>query len=271
MAAFPNKNHASRASGFTLLEMLVVILIIVVLMGIVFRLARVSTGAGASSDTTARLEALKAALEEFYAEYGMYPPVAVDNGVQGLTFSYPARLPADISGSAGSYFSWGLLSFLKNRAEVIYKGGSQEVRENTALYKSGSPWANGYNKVLSNGLRTMDDVKQCTTERDRIFLNRIEPFLSKAKVFSDTSRKGKEGADRNIWITSYYAHDGWDRDYIYISRPPYQSYSLLSRGADGRPTDEELKKGYDPLDPDLEIDGVRVNKDNIYGNIGDSK
>lgn len=254
MAVFQKKRHSPRASGFTLIEMLVVILIIVVLMGIVFRLARVSTGAGAASDTTARLEAMKAALEEFYAEYGMYPPVQEENGVQSLSFSYPAKLPGDIAAGQSGFFSWGLLSFLQNRAEVIRKGADKEVRENASLYKDNTEWSRGDNRVLSNGLRTEEDAKSCTTERDRIFLNRISPFLSKAKMGYETYRRKD---NKNIWITYSYVHDGWRRDFIYVSKPPYQSYALFSRGPDG-----DYNKN-DPLNPD-----DPKNKDNIYGNAG---
>ena len=256
MAFLPRKKHVRRDSGFTLIEMLVVILIIIVLMGIVFRLAHVSTGAGANSDTMARIEAMKAALEEFYAEYGMYPPVPENSGSQSMTFSYPAKLPADIAAAQSGYFTWGLLSFLKNRAEVIYDGASKEVRENAALYKDKTAWADGDNRILSNGLRSEEDVKSCTTERDRIFLNRIDPFLKKAKVFSDTARQKD---NKNVWITTWHVWDGWNRDLVYISKPPYQSYALFSKGPDG-----EYSKN-DPLNRE-----EPKNKDNVYGNAGEN-
>ncbi len=251
MAAFPKNKTASRASGFTLIEMLVVILIIIVLMGIVFRLAKVSTTAGAASATTARLESLKAAIEEYYAEYGMYPPVEEKDGVQPISFTYPARLPSDITSSSGDVFTWGLLSFLKNRAALV--AANAEVRENASLFKSGTAWADAYNKVQTGAL----DPDSCTSARDRAFLNRISPFLKKAGVGSDTNRRKD---NKNIWITTVYAHDAWYREWVYISKPPYQSYALFSKGADGK-----YDKN-DPLNPEVE-----VNRDNIYGNIGDSK
>ena len=54
-----------RRAGFTLVEMLVVIVIILVLMGVVFKMTRPSASKQAEAETVAKLERLKAALEEF--------------------------------------------------------------------------------------------------------------------------------------------------------------------------------------------------------------
>jgi len=271
MNVFPMKKKACRTSGFTLIEMLVVILIVIVLMGIVFRLSKVSSNAGAASSTTARLEALKAAVEEYYAEYGMYPPVAEEDGVQPIGFRYPYRLPSDTSSRATDLFKWGLLSFLKNRKALV---GATDIATNDELFKPGSEWEKGHNKPSGRGGLHGQELENWPSARDVVFLNRIDPFLKKAGVWSDTSRRKN---DKNRWDTTISAQDAWYNEWVYISKPPYQSYALFSRGADGRPTNDELKalaksgKVYDPWDLDFTIGGAFVNKDNIYGNVGDSK
>ena len=64
-----------RRKGFTLIELLIVTVVIVTLMGVVFRLAGVGTGARAKNVTVARLQKIENALSGYYAAYGSYPPV----------------------------------------------------------------------------------------------------------------------------------------------------------------------------------------------------
>ncbi len=64
-----------QSSGFTLIELLIVTVVIVTLMGIVFRLAGVGSDSRAKSKTQARLQRLENAVSGYYAAYGSYPPV----------------------------------------------------------------------------------------------------------------------------------------------------------------------------------------------------
>ena len=84
-----------KKNGFTLIELLVVTVVIVTLMGVVFRLAGVGGDSRAKSKTLARMQRIENAISGYYAAYGSYPPVplqgrsrniniAVDShGVQG--------------------------------------------------------------------------------------------------------------------------------------------------------------------------------------------
>ncbi len=91
------KRLKSRDRGFTLIELLIVTVVIVTLMGIVFRLAGVGGDSRAQSKTLSRLQRVENALSGYYAAYGSYPPVPLqgrsrsidvkvdENGVQGGT------------------------------------------------------------------------------------------------------------------------------------------------------------------------------------------
>lgn len=65
----------TRKSGFTLVELLVVTVVIVTLMGVVFRLAGVGGDSRAKAMTIERMQRIENALSGYYAAYGSYPPV----------------------------------------------------------------------------------------------------------------------------------------------------------------------------------------------------
>lgn len=65
----------SRKTGFTLIELLIVTVVIVTLMGIVFRLAGLGGSARAKNVTISRLQRVENALSGYYAAFGSYPPV----------------------------------------------------------------------------------------------------------------------------------------------------------------------------------------------------
>ena len=62
--------------GFTLVELLIVVVIIVTLMAITFRLAGVASDSSARNVTINRMQRLENALNGYYAAFGSYPPVA---------------------------------------------------------------------------------------------------------------------------------------------------------------------------------------------------
>ena len=131
-----------KRNGFTIIEMLVVVIVIAILSGLVFKLI----GAGGSSSDRAKarrqVEALANACEEYRAEYGSYPPVpkSYDPGTgrwyQPVTYSYPENAEKWTGGSASSLanqlrdiprtnleeeghhvFQFGVLPFLVPRIE----------------------------------------------------------------------------------------------------------------------------------------------------------
>ena len=64
-----------KSRGFTLIELLIVTVVIVTLMGIVFRLAGSGGESKARATTISRLQKLANALSGYYAAFGSYPPV----------------------------------------------------------------------------------------------------------------------------------------------------------------------------------------------------
>ena len=79
--------------GFTLVEMLIVVVVLVTLMTMTFRLSSLGGDSWRRNQTIARLQRLENCLSGYYAAFGTYPPVKlhgsrnpwvkVQNGVQG--------------------------------------------------------------------------------------------------------------------------------------------------------------------------------------------
>ena len=70
--------------GFTLIELLVVTVVIVTLMGIVFRLAGMGSESRARAITIKRMQRLENCLSGYYAAYGSYPPVPLQNASRSI-------------------------------------------------------------------------------------------------------------------------------------------------------------------------------------------
>ncbi len=95
--------------GFTLIELLIVTVVIVTLMGIVFRLAGMGGGSAARAKTVSRMQRIENALSGYYAAYGSYPPVHV-HGTRDIyteVDEYGIQDPDNIGGGNRSNFSKG--------------------------------------------------------------------------------------------------------------------------------------------------------------------
>ena len=72
--------------GFTLVELLIVVVVIVTLMAISFRIGRAGESAEAHSKTVNRMQKLENCLSGYYAAYGSYPPVSL-HGDRDYTYN----------------------------------------------------------------------------------------------------------------------------------------------------------------------------------------
>lgn len=66
-----------KRSGFTLIEMLIVVAVLITLMSMVFRLSSIGGDTTRRNNTVARLQRLENCLSGYYAAFGTYPPVAL--------------------------------------------------------------------------------------------------------------------------------------------------------------------------------------------------
>lgn len=247
-------NTASK-SGFTLLEMLIVIVVIIILMGVVFKLSKGAMVNAERSKEVARVLKLKALVEEFHAEYGIYPPVPEYDGVQPVNFK--GALPesgADLNYYISHYgdglcFKFGLMSFFVDRTKYCSYTFSPSVG-GAANPKAREAWEMFNDKI--NGMELPDP-----SPKDKAFIKRVKPILDTIGI---STPEGGFPYDADGHTTGFDTEvfDLWSHEYVYISEPPYTSYILFSPGPDG---------AYDKKAP--EDRSKPANKDNVYAELGD--
>jgi prepilin-type N-terminal cleavage/methylation domain-containing protein len=208
--------------GFTLLEMLVVVVIIAILAGLVFYLIKGAGARMARAQTVVHVQKVRSALEEFFAEYGQYPPVQVYNtaadaniidgavvGEQLFRYEYATtnglmayalmgngqwdvaygRLKGTLKDNRDfPVFRFGLMSYLVPRYEGYAKNAySTDFAE---LFTANTQWTNAAsgNYVPDSG---PDANKPMDQPRDRRACRRWEPILFDPNItYSDEQQRG---------------------------------------------------------------------------------
>jgi prepilin-type N-terminal cleavage/methylation domain-containing protein len=240
----PSRPLRRRRGGFTLIEMLVVVLIMALLMGLLVRHMRNADDRARRAATTKTIEQVSAALEEFFAEYGQYPPVPIyaGDGCQPVYFEFPMQyLPPDprapLSGTPHlthpiinstncinptpeqRLFTLGLVSFLVPRYETVMKNSSLYF---TTLDKFTT--GAGINKNAQWIFHTPSLGDQ---PRDLAAIARWTPFLDGVRQSGSWMRTnttvGVQWLNQGFTIT-----DAWGAPLRYESVPPHQSYKLWS-------------------------------------------
>ena len=264
------KRKSNRHGGFTLIEIMVVILVIILLAGMVFKLMGVVGAKNEEANTKAVLQKLANALEEYRAIYGKYPPVYNYPGLgQPIRYEYAnakyleaevgpefaqtlknASKDKDIWGEGGRLYTFGLLSYFvprykghADRSPAIFVGGEPDDP------KTASDESDTYNKD-----RTINQWETHNVRRSR---ERMSQFDLQENI--DSARKilthldGALNADGSVssygiigggWIgcmyndipyhnDHLYVLDGWKREPRYQSNPPHDTYKLWSVGPDG--------------------------------------
>jgi prepilin-type N-terminal cleavage/methylation domain-containing protein len=245
-APTPSRPLRRRRGGFTLIEMLVVVLIMALLMGLLVRHMRNADDRANRAATENTIEKVKAAIEEFFAEYGQYPPVpfykeAGDVRRQPIYFEFPMQYttppypPEMVPLSGTQYigaedlnplsdpdltqrlFTLGLVSFLVPRyGTVIDK----------------SPWfaANPSGFSDPNEQWMFHTPSADDQPRDLAAIARWAPFLEgviqpapEADMTHFNALLGRTWINQGLTIK-----DAWGAPLRYESVPPHQSYKLWS-------------------------------------------
>jgi prepilin-type N-terminal cleavage/methylation domain-containing protein len=201
-----------KRESFTLIEMLVVIAVIAILAGIAFKMIQIAKRNADRAATIAKLEKVAHALNEYKAEYGIYPPVSpgvckVHSGCSVCyqyenTNAQPAWLCqnylVDNPGGA-NLFDMGLVSYLV-------------ARDKGAIYHTDAPeW------VGDSG-------------RDKAAKERWGVFMEGVTATYGVTNWVQGTPYGNVYDT---IQDSWLNVIKYESDPPYLSYRLWSKGPDG--------------------------------------
>lgn len=244
-----------KRNGFTLIEMLVVVVIIAILAGIVFRL--IGAG-GASSDraiTRYRVEQLANAIEEYRAEYGKYPPVSKNtSGAQPMAYDYPlqgeywAKNASSLANTLHNIkstelgnnvvFGFGLMSYLVPRVEGRAENAEAVLFEKNKNFQSTEHHWLSQNTYRGRDKDAKDDGiknKDCPVKdssRDKRFADRARPYLKDILSEGHLSVHTHNGESWTNTITT--VRDAWDHDLHYKSDPPYDSFRVWSDGPDGK-------------------------------------
>lgn len=266
------RQNPARRAGFTLIEMLVVVIIIAILAGMVLGLSKISSIWTQKSKTNTTLGKVRSAIEQYNAEYGKYPPVPVykgigqpffyefpkSNGMNQFAFDWltvPSGVPASPPGHVWSspdtaVFTFGLMSFLISRYnerkldQVMTLWSDLFSLKQWTLYNLG---------IMENGVLTCKDQP-----------NDTRAIKLWAADISDVCWEGTSGApqvpkcpERKKILLGYPVRgwtnsvitvlDAWNHELNYQSLEPYQSYRLWSNGPDGvsgTPDDLSTGPGY---------------------------
>lgn len=256
--------------GFTLLEMLVVVLIIVLLAGLVFRMVGAIGKSNDIAETRAKIEKVSHALEEFKAIYGKYPPVPFYHGSQRTGYEFPTEITwgenseqmaqrvvdngrgtlSDWGGNCTVY-TFGLASFFIPRYNGTAERGPKAfcgVKNYQQVDKNGVPQWTQFNSRVNGKLGDSD--------RDLNAVRRILPHLggklgpdnriadSGCLSYWEAPRRHPFNPDALVTNLNITLADAWRRELHYVSMPPYETYKLWSNGPDGvQGTSDDIVSG----------------------------
>lgn len=275
---------ASR-DAFTLIEMIVVIVVMALLMGITFRLIKPSEHAQTLSATVKVLGLTNAAIAEYQAEYGIYPPVldpidpdrcglaanaiespnadpGVDGHAPGVSVGYFAPAPLNFRKDD---FYFGLAAYLVDRRNPSMDPKNKGFLDNVSRlfpnmvdsrFGKGSHWYARGTGLHGDG--SLYD-RLAPGEKEQAFYRRIRPMTKHIVVDRSYNHKQPKKEDFNYFTI----RDAWDHDLVYICPPPHTSYALFSAGPDGKCV------ASDPLNPDAQCPQCKQyhNKDNVYSSV----
>lgn len=236
-----------RSSGFTLVELLVVILIILALSGILFKISSLVGQKGARMKAAGQLQALHNALAEFYSEYGAYPPSPGSPGNYSTSTDYEYEL---VSGQPSAFRN--LLAQHNDPHHENFIGDM--IRTSGSMATTWRGFSIGYRYGLASYLYHRDrdgnpldgddpDERhkqphwfESDTRRDIDAKSGWQHLLE--QVTLDVDQRGHRvdigGGSRQHYTNEVLRiEDPWGRSYRYLCKPPHVDYMLWSVGADG--------------------------------------
>lgn len=203
-----------RKSAFTLIEMMITIAVIGIIMGMVFKMFSIAMDKTRQARTQKVLEQTAFVLNEYYAEYGIYPPATagansvayVYENVEATKILHPDSINYYSPGSASPHApprEYGLVAYLVRCPP-----------EDTPTFAQGQ-----------TGKEWLQD-----TDRDMNVKNKWAPFIE-GLIYTD-AEAGDGGSAAAFVKSRKTILDGWDQDLIYVCDAPYNSYRLWSKGRD---------------------------------------
>ena len=189
--------------GFTLVELLVVVAVILLLAGMLFRIGNLVSDRAQRARAISDMQAIANALEEYYAAHGIYPPT------RGMRYTYPdpglqppqMRDNDDVNADG---FQYGLASYL------YFRGEHDPARDQSDRDQSDEAIKNRWQSYLAE-------------------LSLARGAVPRSNVLTDVTL-----VYSNLTMTVV---NPWGGSYNYESTRPYLSYRLWT-GVPG--SDEDL-------------------------------
>jgi prepilin-type N-terminal cleavage/methylation domain-containing protein len=221
----------TRSSGFTLVEMLVVVVVIMILAGIVLRLGTAVQYRMKVANTTKQLSGLSAALEEYFSEYAHYP------AVDFVKYEFESRTnqPPSFKNLFLPNYTKKYNDQLPPKAEFTPWFGDGPVKDGGAAeddmnlgYKYGL-YAHLYSRITGDQWIWFNN----DTAKDSAAKSRWAHFLagvptSEKQPVRRTNTFFGQGVVYSNMVSTIL--DDWGTEIMYRSPPPYNSYILRSPG-----------------------------------------
>lgn len=217
--------------GFTLIEMLVVIVVIFILMGVTVKVFPLIGRRAGVAKATYDLQQLRNALNAYYAEYGSYPPCNF------TAYEYESKTHQTV------YFSGTFLPAHNDPTDAANFFADQAHPEDALGYAATTGWYLGYRYGLVSFLylRERSGGEQPhwydrDTERDITVKNQWYHYIDDVGPNSMglSGHASPPGLDFSAPYSNVVATivDPWYTEYQYRCPPPHFRYKLWSAGPD---------------------------------------
>lgn len=214
------KESVMKKRGFTLIEMLAVILVLALLMGMLVRLFPNISRQSEKAVTIKKLNKVAYAINEFYAEYGTYPPVSgTSMAVEDFAATqeeFPMSMPYYTGiGATEPPRTYGLMAYLTQCPPpgATTKLGSEDNES----------WLED------------EDVDSAAKTKWWPFIEDIITYYS-----GTNNGTGGAGISSDFIEKGVTVRDGWNRDIQYECKAPYTSYKLWSLGANAGSDQDDI-------------------------------